>query len=97
MPLYFQIYENYIANKERLDIPEATAKIDVPWLIVHGTNDTSVPYTYGKQLDQLNKNSAFLSVENGDHTFGGKHPWLENELPADAEIVIEKTITFFKN
>jgi len=96
MPLYYQIYENYIANKERLDIPKATANIDIPWLIVHGTNDTSVPYAAAEKLHELNNKSELLAIENGDHTFGGKHPWNEGDLPDDAKIVIKKTIEFFQ-
>ena len=96
MPLYYQIYENYIANKERLDIPKATANIDIPWLIVQGTNDTSVPYAAAEKLHELNNKSELLSIENGDHTFGGKHPWNESNLPDDAKIVIKKTIEFFQ-
>ena len=96
MPLYFQIYEDYLANKERLDIPHIANKIEIPWLIVHGTNDTSVPFAAAEKLHQLNTKSDFLTIQNGDHTFGGKHPWNENELPVDANMVIEKTIEFFK-
>lgn len=96
MPLYFQIYENYVANKERLNIPKAAVNISVPWLIVHGTNDTSVLYSYAKQLHKWNTKSELFSIEDADHTFGGKHPWNEDELPADSKILTEKTIAFFK-
>ena len=95
MPLYFQIYEDYIANKDRLDIMKAAANIDVPWLIVHGTNDEAVPFSYAEKLHQLNENSELFIVENGNHTFGGNHPWNENSLPADVKLVVSKTIDFF--
>ncbi len=96
MPLKYQIYENYIENTERLNIPKASANIDIPWLIVHGTNDTSVPFSCAEQLNEWNKLSELFKVENGDHTFGGKHPWNEEILPDDAKIVVKKTIDFFK-
>lgn len=95
MPLHYQMYENYIANKERLNIPKAAVKINVPWLIIHGTNDTSVPISCAEQLHQWNKLSVLFKVENGDHTFGGKHPWNSTKLPTDAKLVVEKTIDFF--
>lgn len=96
MPLNYQLYENYIENAERLNIPKAAVNIDVPWLIVHGTNDTSVLFSCAEQLHSWNKLSELFSVENSDHTFGGKHPWNENKLPHDAKLVVDKCIKFFK-
>ncbi|MBK9794587.1 MAG: alpha/beta hydrolase [Sphingobacteriales bacterium] len=95
MPLYYQVYEDFIKNKDRLDIPKAAASIDIPWLIVHGTNDTSVPYDFAEKIHDWCKNSELCTIENADHTFGGKHPWNEDELPADSKILTEKTIAFF--
>jgi pimeloyl-ACP methyl ester carboxylesterase len=97
MPLNYQLYENYIANKTRLDIPKAAANIDVPWLIIHGTNDTSVPSSFGEQIHQWNTNSELFLIENADHTFGGKHPWNEDSLPNASTILIQKTISFLLN
>lgn len=96
IPLYFQIYENYAENKERLDIPKASANIDIPWLIVHASGDTSVPLFCAEQLHESNKKSELCIIENADHTFGGKHPWAENTLPDDSKILVEKTIEFFR-
>lgn len=95
MPLYYQVYEDFIKNKDRLDIPKAAASIDIPWLIVHGTNDTSVPCDFAEKIHDWCKNSKLCTIENADHTFGGKHPWNEDELPADSKILTEKTIAFF--
>lgn len=97
MPLNYQLYENYIANKARLDIPKAAANIEVPWLIIHGTNDTSVPSSFGEQLHQWNTKSELFLIENADHTFGGKHPWNEIILPDASTILIQKTISFLLN
>ena len=95
MPLYYQVYEDFIKSKDRLDIPNAAASIDIPWLIVHGTNDTSVPCDFAEKIHDWCKNSELCTIENADHTFGGKHPWNEDELPADSKILTEKTIAFF--
>lgn len=94
MPLNYQLYEDYIANKERLSIPNSAKGINVPWLIVHGANDNSVPYYAAEQLHEWNKKSELKLIENADHTFGGKHPWTENDLPEDAKTAVEKTIRF---
>jgi alpha-beta hydrolase superfamily lysophospholipase len=96
MPLNYQIYENYIANTDRLNIAKASVNINVPWLIVHGTNDDAVQFSSAEKLNQLNKNSVLLKMEHGNHTFGGKHPWEQLNLPEDAKIVADETILFFK-
>lgn len=96
MPMYYQYYEDFVLNKERLDIQQAAANIKVPWLIVHGDNDNVVPIQDAKNLNELNPNSELLVIENGDHTFGGMHPWTEDELPDDAKLVLEKSILFLK-
>lgn len=95
MPLYYQIYENYISNKTRLDIPKAAANIAVPWLLIHGTHDEAVPFAFAETLHELNKKSELFAIDKGNHTFGGKHPWNSDELPVDAKIAVEKCISFF--
>lgn len=96
MPLHYQLYENYIKNKSRLDIPNAAASLHIPWLIVHGTNDTSVPVEAAEFLHARNPHNEILIIKDGDHTFGGKHPWKESNLPDDALYVCNKTISFFR-
>lgn len=96
MPLYYQIYENYNANKNRLDIPKAAANITIPWLITHGTKDTSVSISCAEKLHQQNKKSELFVIENADHTFGGKHPFTENELPIHTKYLVKKCVDFFR-
>ena len=43
MPLYYQLYEDYQDNKERLNIQRAISSLPVPVLICHGSNDPAVP------------------------------------------------------
>ncbi|MCC6583472.1 MAG: alpha/beta hydrolase [Chitinophagales bacterium] len=96
MPLYNQVYEDFIKNKDHLDIPKAAASIDIPWLIVHGTNDESVPLHFAEILHQLNKSSEFSTIEDANHSFGGQHLWNSVQLPRDSKILTEKTIAFLK-
>lgn len=96
MPLYFQLFENYMTHKERLGIPDASAHITIPWLILHGGNDTSVPYTAGQHLHRWNPGSKWILIENADHTFGGKHPWAASDLPDDTKMAVQETIQFLK-
>ncbi len=94
MPLYYQFYETILNNKERLNINHAVKRLEIPFLIVHGTADKAVKYHDAEELLRSAKHGKLLTVTNGDHTFGVSHPFHE-PLPAMAKEVIEKTIEFF--
>ncbi len=95
MPLYYQFCEVGIANAERLNVIQAASKLQKPFLIVHGTADPAVPYTAAQTLKDKNSQATLLTIEEGDHVFGGKHPWQEDSLPTDAQKVVQATIDFF--
>lgn len=96
MLLDFQLYENFISNKERLNIPKAATSLKKPWCIVHGTKDSSVSIQSAHQLHQWNSNSSLIEIQNADHTFGGKHPWNEKELPEHSIQLVLSSISFLK-
>lgn len=76
MPVGAEYWRDWERNRARLDIPAAAARVTVPWLIVHGDADTSVPVSDAHRLfDAAGENAALLVVEGGDHGFGGKHPY----------------------
>jgi fermentation-respiration switch protein FrsA (DUF1100 family) len=63
-------------NTERLDIRRAAGRLELPWLIVHGEADTSVPPDDARALwDMAGDNAELLLIEDADHTFGAKHPY----------------------
>lgn len=95
MPLFYNFYEDYVLNKQNLDVLKAAELINIPWLIIHGRKDFVVTLKEGKLLSSLNT-KANLITNDGDHAFGGAHPWLEESLPSLAAEVIEQTIRFFK-
>lgn len=92
MPLYYQLYEDLQNNKERLDILKAAAQIEIPWQIVHGTEDSTVPLDAARQLHAACPSSALIIVEGANHTFGGKHPWEMEVLPEHTKIIAEKAM-----
>jgi pimeloyl-ACP methyl ester carboxylesterase len=96
MPLNVQFYETILANKDRLDIAKATKKINVPFLIIHGTNDEAVSLKDAYLLNEANEMSTLFVIEEANHTFGAKHPWEDVVLPEDAKLVIDRTIKFFR-
>ena len=81
-------------GETRLNIAASASQITVPWLIVHGAEDETVPVSEGQRLANLAGSNAELRVLDGvNHSFGGKHP-LEEVTPA-LESVTRTTVEFF--
>ncbi len=97
MPMYYQFVVDYLAQEERYNLQKCCSKIEQPALFIHGTNDATVPSLYAKKLHSWSSNSNLLLIEDGDHTFGGKHPFTESELPADSKKAVEASIKHFRN
>ncbi len=96
MPIKWQLYENYFANLPRLFIPDVVKQMQIPFFIIHGTKDETIPVEAAIEMHQWNKNSELLLIESSNHNFGGKHPYNENTLTNDLEIAVKSTIEFFK-
>ena len=94
MPHFFQFYEDFKANENRLHIESAAKRINIPWLIIHGSKDTSVNQNEAEELHQWNPNSELKIIENADHVFNTKHPWNDKKLSKELQSVIN-TITDF--
>ena len=81
-------------GKTKLNIEAAAAKIKIPWLIVHGTADETVPSSEAEHLHSLSKGASTLRlIEGANHGFDAKHPL--NEIPAALETVVRETVKFF--
>ena len=96
MPHCFQFYTNFIENEERLTIKRAVSNLDIPYLIIHGDDDTSVFIDEAKQLHKWNSNSKLSIIEGANHVFGASHPWNALELPIHLKEASEKAIVFLK-
>ncbi len=95
LPLYYQLYQDLKKNSSRLDIPKASTKITVPFLIIHGTDDKVVSFEEAKRLRDSCFSSQLLSIENSGHTFEGKHPMHKDEkYPENLSRVLEETVSF---
>jgi dienelactone hydrolase len=97
MPMYYQFVEDYFAQEERYNLERSCEKIDVPSLFIHGTGDTTVPFADAEKLNEWSRNSDLLLIENGNHTFGGKHPFTEDKLPGDTTKALAATIKHFNS
>jgi pimeloyl-ACP methyl ester carboxylesterase len=96
MPIKWQMYEDYHANLDRLYIPNAVRQFKIPFLIIHGTQDETVPVENAIEMHGWNEASHLFLVEGGNHNFGGKHPWEKPDFTEDMEDVVNETVGFFK-
>lgn len=97
LPHYYQFYEDFVNNKERLTIKNAVENLKIPNLVIHGTEDPTVALSEGQKLYQWSPMGEFLSIADADHVFGGKHPWEYKELPQHMQQVVEASINFILN
>ncbi len=95
MPHYYNFYENFIENKDNLNIEEACTKIKVPFLPIHGDMDLAVSISEGIHISTW-ANVHLEIIKGAEHTFQTKHPWMTKTLPYDMKNVVEKTIAFFE-
>ena len=92
LPLYPDVLDDIERNRAALDIATAASAIRVPWLIVHGRIDESVPLEEAERLVAAAPaaSTRFLPIEHGGHTFGAAHPW-KGSTP-ELEQVFEATV-----
>lgn len=95
LPMYYSAYEKFYAEKHLFDIPKAVTELTIPFLILHGTADTTVDFSQAELMQSWNCNAELFSIENGDHTFSGKHPYTNEKLPFHTEMAVQKTIAFY--
>lgn len=96
LPHHFQFYKNFKDNEERLTISKAVKRLKIPNLIVHGSNDTSVPISDSGKLFEWSPYPDLLLVESADHVYGVSHPWNGDDLPKEFSYVLDRTIKFLK-
>lgn len=69
MPGGQKLGRNYIKSAFTLPIYETATNYNGPAIIVHGTGDRVVPYTYGLRYHQLWKGSKYCELAGFDHVF----------------------------
>jgi pimeloyl-ACP methyl ester carboxylesterase len=63
----FPIYPVRWFMQDRFDTLSLAPRIKVPVLIIHGTDDETVPYAMGVMLSRAFPNASFVSVLGGSH------------------------------
>ena len=81
-------------GKAKLNIEAAAAKIKVPWLIVHGAADETVPSSEAERLHAQSPGVSTLRlIEGANHSLEARHP-LTEVSPVLKKVVLE-TVKFF--
>ncbi len=94
MPLDYQLYEDYEANKARLSVQSTLKALEKPYLIVHGSSDPAVPDSAADYLEQYALHPQKVIIKNADHVFGGMHPFQAQILPTASQQLVQKTLNF---
>jgi uncharacterized protein len=94
LPLYTDVLDDIERNGAGLDIEEAARRVSVPWLILHGTGDESVPFSEAERLRSAATGSEvrLLPVDQGGHTFGAVHPW--RAFTPQLDLVFDATVSW---
>jgi len=97
MPHYFQFYTSFKENEVALTINKALKELQIPFLIIHGSSDETVPLTEAEDLHAWYPESQLKIIEGANHTFGSSQPWLTSELPAHLSKVCDYSMEFLRN
>ena len=98
MPLYYQIYEDFIKHQEEFSIRSSLSKLTQALLIIHGTNDPAVSVESAHYLKKYSQQSELKIIEGADHVFSGKHPFSEGEdLPKHSQELVSLTVNFLNS
>ncbi|MBO4902821.1 MAG: alpha/beta hydrolase [Lachnospiraceae bacterium] len=65
----WKVSANYLRAARMLPVEEAVGFYHGPVLIVHGTEDESVPYRYGASLAEKYEHAKLITIENEDHCY----------------------------
>ena len=80
MPHKYALYEDWLENKDALDIEFKARNIKVPTLHIHGDADDSVSLTESEALG-LWTGGKLIIVNKANHTFNTYQPYLEEDMP----------------
>jgi dienelactone hydrolase len=87
-----RILDDYDANRERLDVLGATARITAPLLIVHGGRDESVPVAEAHAIAARAQDPSIFVIGTASHTYNAIHPLIHT--PFALTLATEVTARF---
>lgn len=96
LPILTDTLDDIDANAEGLlDVEAAAARIAVPWLVIHGTEDETVPLEEAHRLMAARRAEAGAEtalIAGAGHTFGATHP--AAGMPPSLQEVFDRSVAF---
>ena len=96
MPLSSNLLIDFRNHKDEYNILAAAERLEIPWLIIHGSEDINVPITVAERLAKVQPNAQLKKIEGANHVFGSAHPYTEASLPPQLLEVCETTLQFIE-
>ena len=97
LPMYYSLAQDYLNNNSRFDLQQITPQIKQPYLIIHAELDETVIMEEAQNLYEWAPNSELKIIHGANHSFDGKHPYEENELPKSTTLAKQHLVEFFKS
>ena len=96
MPIYYQMYRDYMAKKEVYNLEFALKRLEQPLLLLPVTEAPAVSHQAAMQMQAWKPDAEVKLIDGADHVFGGQHPYEANELPGHSEELFRHTAGFMK-
>jgi len=96
MPLSSNLLQDLRNHKDEYNILAAAERLEIPWLIIHGSEDINVPFSVAEHLAQIQPNAELKKIEGANHVFGSSHPYTGQTLPPHLLEVCETTLKFIE-
>ena len=94
MPLYRALWDDLVENESRFDVLAAAGRVRVPWLVVHGSEDPTVPVAEARALKETGGPAALRVIDGSGHTFEAVHPM--DETTPGLEAAVGATLRHFR-
>ncbi|PKR81715.1 alpha/beta hydrolase [Brumimicrobium salinarum] len=95
MPHQYIMYEDFIKNKDVLNIESKAKELKKPVLHIHGDNDDSVSITESESLSVWTEGKLIV-INEANHTFGTYQPFEAKEMPNKLHEACVLSLQFFE-
>lgn len=94
MPIYYSLYEEFRQHPTLLDVEGQARNLAIPWLVIHGEEDEAVFVKAAYRFKEWNPRAQVKIIPGTGHTYGRKHPWEQDSLPAASQSALTSTREF---
>ncbi|NRT15383.1 alpha-beta hydrolase superfamily lysophospholipase [Flavobacterium sp. 28A] len=95
MPLDISVLNDLDNNKEIYSLVNASQQLQIPYLIIQGTNDQAVKMEEFNLLKKYFSKAKTHVIDDANHVFGGSHPYEGSDLPEHTQELVRVTKDFF--